>query len=368
MKIMHKYLANSKGRIVLTLIMLILFLGSGMFFLGNEMKQNRIYYLRNYESQQSHLVEQLSIKLASIIDEEQDTRKWISWLEKNQVSTSYVWQFIYQDDEPIYIKNTTTTTEAQEKDISLHQLIENAKVQKKQVVYKQFISRDATYTYGLILEESYILLSGRVNKHNEYVLLVIGLISIVFFIVTLFLVASYNRKDKELKELSNQLKRANLNVENLAVAKRKQLGEEGELSLENGHSNNYERELLDSFLNKSNQKELRPLGIIFIRLELANRYYAKKEIQELLEPVLECLTSKQFLFEISKGNFVILLYRSKEEQVIELIENIEVLWTFQLVEKGIKVHIASEWINNEHISAIEGFMKLEQKMKSGVNE
>lgn len=315
-----------KSRMKAVIITLAIVVLVSVLFVINENKNNREAYLDVYRKQQQDYTEQLGNQVEILANENSSPADFIEYFsEKAKVSGSS-WMFVCEDDTVVFAKDKTTTNnlrKSAEKETFLLELQEQNYIftsEEKNV-------QGRVYLIGTVTDEYYALTSGKVLQHEIYVYLVLGILIMLGVLTVIAMTASLNREQETNQKLEDVLQKQNQKLER---TEEKLIAQpEGELAA-TSENDYYDSELIQLFLQKSECKELRPLQILFLQIEMEERYYSRQEIFDAVDEIKNFLWSTHVIGEIGKGRFVVLMYRTTQEEAAAMMEKIQVLWGRQM--------------------------------------
>ena len=187
-----------------------------------------------------------------------------------------------------------------------------------QVVTRSWSVKGTDYSLSLVTETAGILDSASITLHNYYIMLAVILVCFVLFIVLISLVIQLNAAEKKLNITENDLEERNRNIEEYMETKEEQAGNNmNEEDFEKRYrqiDKIYDITVLRNLLSKSNEPDVAPVRIIIIDFEMMERYYSVDEIFDYVYEVRKELRSKEFLCELRKGLFAVVVYKTNEAE------------------------------------------------------
>lgn len=106
-------------------------------------------------------------------------------------------------------------------------------------------------------------------------------------------------------------------------------------------------------LQKSEDKELQPLQMIFVNVVMGHRYYTKDQIFNAMEMIQHQLRPVEVMGEIRRGRFVILAYRTSAETARKRVRKLEEIC--KSIEKTEGFTITCQLVEDDGRKAIERF-------------
>lgn len=307
---------ESRMRAVLVMLAVIILASAG--FLVFENKRNRETYLSMYQSGQYSYTEQLGYRLEQLLSEGAGEAEIASWLSEEAEVSANSWSFCARGDEILFAKDKKTTEtlrEDKDRDVFLK------KINSQDAVVTMVRDKQEEYEIGTITAESYALTQGGVQQHEIYMILLFAILCMLAVMAVIGVTAKLNQVEKNLKSTSKAMKRQNIKLER--TGEQKLSGEEAAPEPEQGGQEFYDSELIRMFLKKSDEDALMPMQILFARIVMERRYYARQEIFDALDKLKQFLRSSHVIGEIKKGCFVVLMYRTTKEDAAEIVRKYE---------------------------------------------
>ena len=312
--------------------------------LAVELYENQENYIKMYQNQQQLFVNQLKISFSQMYQDGKTDTDVIEYLTKN-VEASGSRFFVYtKGNEVLFAKNDITTK-------GLGSLSE------KSAFYKSIENQDTTiqkagfsvegqfYEIAVISDIYTIKVDGSLIKHHYYILLAVGVMSLVLISLLVTLLGSWNRTQKKLEGTEKELDIRNEKMEIFSQETGAHVGDKTDMLAgegETGIIQSQETEFYNIYtirmlLEKSDDAQLKPLQMIFLNLVMENRYFTKDEIFGAMKQIQKNLNKVEVMGEIRKGQFVILAYRTSLEQAKKRMESIEDICKKIETQNGIKI-------------------------------
>ncbi len=305
---------ESRMKAVLVTLAVIILASAG--FLVFENKRNRETYLGMYQDRQHNYTEQLGYRLEQILTEGAGKDAIVSWLSEEAEVSANSWSFCVRGDEVLFAKDKKTTeTLREDKDWDVFQ----KQIYSQDAVVTMVSTEQGEYVIGTITAESYALTQGGVQQHEIYMILLFSVLCMLAVMAVIGVTAKLNQVDKNLKSTSKVMKRQNIKLER--TGEEKLSGEEAAPEPEQEVQEFYDSELIRMFLKKSDEDALMPMQILFARIVMESRYYARQEIFDALGKLKQFLRSSHVIGEMKKGSFVVLMYRTTQEEAAEIVRN-----------------------------------------------
>lgn len=354
---------NKMQRVLITTVLSLVFIGCAFLFTGNELLQNKRYQLRYYKQQQAILTKELAADIQDRLERKEKESVLLSSLEKSAINGSFRFVFLVKNHQLLQAKDENFYHDMQMKKITAEDKWNSYLRKKDQIVtVESFSYHEDTYVVGVASDRQQVLLNQKITKHSTYIMMVLAVVCMVFFVMLLGMVLVLNKNQRKLDKALNELKTSNHNLEDMSE---QILYEEDKITQRNWYnSSNYDDELLMALLKKSDRKELFPMSFVYMKCYLNDRYFKKYIFQECKEALKKCLNSSQILLEISKGEFVALLYRTNEGKAAETskILNNELKKRMNCYDVSVLTYVKSYADCYDCVSVEEEFVKIRKHM------
>lgn len=176
------------------------------------------------------------------------------------------------------------------------------------------------YRLSIVTETSYILDNYGINQICYYLMFATGLMCMVLFMLIVVYVTKLDNTAKSLSTTRSELAARNRGFEQyIADDSRKQDSSQfSEKDFEASYTRLekfFDISILRNLLSKSDAPDLKPIRmVIFSFLMNPQRYYSADEIMEYASCLSSDLHSRESIFELHKGVFALLIYRSSEAE------------------------------------------------------
>lgn len=360
---MKKWLSKAGSRMMAGFLAAILFTGAGLFYVTNEFIQNKAYFLRFYKEEQELLTESLADSLETMAENNSTDEELLDFIAEHVQTSGSRYSFLAKDADMLFAKDKNSTknlVKDMKKDSYIHSVEED-----NVVTYKEFEYNNGVYTFGIVTNKTALLNNWKVTKHEIYTMLAFFIMSICFLAVSIGAIAVIHVKNRAIMRYKNDWIEQNKKLEQ--VSDQLQVVKEDVLqaqlpSEEKEISPFYDMDIVYSLLKKSDREELRPLYILFLKMNLADRYYSKNQMFDMVEPVRKLMKDTWIMAETGKGEFVILLYRTGKEEAEKLKADICDTGTAAMRDAGVRVRIGMVYVENQ-ANALDVFKILQDKMK-----
>lgn len=330
--------------------------------LGVELYENQESYIRMYKEQQSMFVEQLGTVFTNMYACEKTDADVIEYLSKNVKASGSRFFVLSKNQDVLFAKNdiTTKTLGTLKDKIKFFERIEKQDVTIQKFLFE--IENDS-YEIAVISDIYSIKTDGNLIKHMYYILLAVAIMSLVLISLLMTLIGSWNRTQRKLEGTRKELDVRNEKMEQISqetgiIGSEKtdmhgSLGETGIIQSEKTEF--YNVYTIQMLLQKSEDAHLKPLQMIFLTMQMEDRYFGKDEIFGVMRKIQKMLSKVEVMGEIRKGKFVILAYKTTVEEAKARLKDIQNICKKIEEEKGITIQC--ELSEEDGTTAIERFEK-----------
>lgn len=348
---------NPKIRMRAVLIPVVLFMICSMVFIGNELIQNSIYYLRNVERQQQKYIELLSVQMDLLCEEGASDEECIDYMKKTVMQSGNSWFYLAKDSKMIFVRDDATT-EALGEYKNYRKFMDS--YSDSNVVWTHASFGEGRYEVGTISAQDYLLNQAKVIKHIIYIGIAVLLCTAAYLALTIILASMWNDTDRKNKELTKQLVDESLKVEALLVQLEQ---EEAQESKTLKRYQIYNRSMAETLLVKSDDEALYPLSVMIIKVVLHNMMYTRRQLYNMIQVIQDKLNTNQLVAEIRKGEFAVLMYHTTEEEALSLKEKVFAEWKEMESMRGVVVRAAVISTDNQTMRIQEHYEQCLKKLR-----
>lgn len=349
--------------------MLIIFIGVVLImvfvllYVSNELSNNSSKVTSLYNSKSQDIVDIISSEVKKMQGEGKSSEEIGDYLESvMEVSGSEF--LVYENgDEILFAKNADATSKlGNYREPGTYW--ESVRYNDVQVVSSSWTVKGTVYSLSLVTETAGILDKAELTLHNYYIMLAVILVCFVLFIVLISLVIQLSVAEKRLVNTTNDLEERNRNIEEYMESNEEQAGNNmNEEDFEKRYrqiDRIYDITVLRNLLAKSNGDDVAPVWMIFIDFEMMERYYSVDEIFDYIHEIRKELRKKEFLCELRKGLFAVVVYKTNEAETKIRMERFrEILESRNKVKKLFKgFDLKSYLLGGGEDSVLEDFEKI----------
>lgn len=325
-----------------------------------ELYDNQQNYIAMYENQQRIFVEQLQSTLFHLYEDGATDEEVISYLSEDVEASGSRFFVLTKKETVLFAKNDITTK-------CLGSLSDKTEFYKSidgddvSIERAPFNVGDNNYEITIVSDLYTIRTDGELMKHQYYILVAIAIMSLVLISLLLTLVGSWNKTQRNLEGTEKELSIRNEKMEiisqetgTLTSDKTDMLTQGEEIGIiQSEKTEFYNIYTLRMLLQKSEDAQLKPLQMFFVKVVMEDRYFSKEEIFGAMRMVQKTLKETEIMGEVRKGFFLILAYKTTVEEAKE--RQKELFGACKKVEheKGIRLNV--ELIEEDESSAIERF-------------
>ncbi|MGN0153592.1 MAG: hypothetical protein ACI4A3_04010 [Lachnospiraceae bacterium] len=325
-----------------------------------ELYNNQENYIHMYERNQQIFVEQLADFISYMYEEGKCDTDVVDYLTK-EVDASGSRFFVYtRENEVLFAKNDITTKclGSLKKKSAFYESLEEQNVTIQKV---SFSAGEDFYELAVVSDIYTVRADGELTKHQYYILMAVAVMSLVLVSLLVTLVGSWNRTQRKLEGTEKELDIRNEKMEiisqetgTLTGDKTDMLTKEEVTGVIKSHGAEfYNIYTIKMLLEKSEDKKLKPLQIIFLDVIMDSRYFTKDEIFNAMERIQEILRPVEVMGEVRKGEFVILAYRTSYAEAGKRIKEITDICEQIEKEEGIRIQL--RLVEEDEKPAIERF-------------
>lgn len=353
---------NSKLGLVCWVVSAVILAIAGTIFIVNELIQNRVSFLRYYQEEQQmktqQVVEALEVMLHSGMSEED----LVEYLQLHVDSSSSQYPIFAVEDELFYVKDKCTTNMIAREQTWNDYLLD---LQEDFIITEVKFTIGRRYTLAIVTHKDSLLNRFKVVKHEIYIFIAYMTTIFILLAISIISVTTIALKNEKIHKYRNRLVVENKKLEtvvNELESIREDYAKEAFRSEEKVIGNYYDMDIVNSLLKKSDRSELQPLHLMLIKLDLANIYYSKNKIFDMVQPIFDLMKPKWIMAEVGKGEFVLMLYKTQKSEVELLKEKIYHTGMTKISKECIKVKLGYIQVKN-HSSAYDTFYFLRKKMQ-----
>lgn len=281
-------------------------------------------YVNIYLEQKEEYLAQINLHLEYMLEQggqQQELVRYIS--EYVPVSGSY-YAWLIRDESVIFAKNETVTASLGETQ-AWPVFQEAIDARETCSVSAEFSYEEENYITGIVIDRNYILKDKNLQKfkmYNSVSLSVLGLL--MFSAMALYIQRFWKEKKRNiLIEGELQNKNSTLNEMHEDVVRLNQKIRKQKRNPEGRKS--YDLQMAKKLLEKSERAGIWPMYYAVFQLRMyEGQYYGKQQIMDVIEQI--SLDERHILMEIQKGCFLVFFYRTKEEEMEEILEDVREKW------------------------------------------
>lgn len=313
----RKKTASQAVRMLVTFVSVVLIMVFVLLYVSDELSNNSSKVIELSNTRSMDVVDIISSEVKKMQEAKKSNEEINEYLAGVMEVSGSKFLVFEDSDEILFAKNADATSKLgdyREPD----RYWSSVKSGDVQVVAKSWDTRGNHYSLSLVTETAGILDSAGITLHNYYIMLAVILVCFVLFIVLITLVIQLNAARKKLNITKNDLEERNRNIEEYMEHNEEQAGNNmNEEDFEKRYrqvDRIYDITVLRNLLSKSNDAEVAPVRIIFIDFEMMERYYSVDEIFDYVHEIRKELKTKEFLCELRKGLFAVVIYKTNEAE------------------------------------------------------
>ena len=334
-----------------------------LLYVSNELASNSSKVIGLYNDRSLKIVDIISSEVKKKQDAGMSSEEIGDFLEGTMEVSGSEFLVYENGDEILFAKNTDSTSKLGDyRDPNKYW--NSVRFNDVQIVTRSWSVKGTEYSLSLVTETSGILDSAGIMLHNYYIMLAVILVCFVLFIVLISLVIQLNVAEKRLDITESNLEERNRNIEEYMENNEEQAGNNmNEEDFEKRYrqvDRIYDITVLRNLLSKSNDPEVKPVRIIMIDFEMMERYYSVDEIFDYVYEIRKELRTKEFLCELRKGLFAVVIYKTNEAETNIRMERFrEILEARNRVKKMFKgFDMKSYLLGSGEDSVLEDFEKI----------
>lgn len=287
----------------------------------------------------------------------------ITFVSNNEINSSTRWQVLCYKDHVFFAKDEDYTRRYLSEATTIEAFQKTLSEEGRWLTLSKLEIDDGNYSYGIVLDEEKLYTELQFKQERDSIIIAIVVLGICSFMLVLWLfIENYYRTKKE-KVLSGILEGERLKLEK---AMQEVISSKTMPPSTAKEDVKYDRQFLEVILKKTNQEELMPLSMYYMKWELSSRYYSKQELQDLIDLVRAHLSNNHLVFEVGKGEIVVLMYYTTNHQCLSICKSIEETLSRHLLLMGILLRKESVTVENGE-DCYKAFTQLETKVKEGVS-
>jgi hypothetical protein len=267
----------------------------------------------------------------------------------NEVETngSKYW-FIAENEDLIFVKDYNTSELF--KYISLSAFLKENREDNMSITISSFMAGDTQYTLGLCVKEAYIKEMGRISSHFIYIIIPVFLVSAMIIVILVVAILHISKSDEKIKVLEKEAIERNITIEKLTIGMKKlRMGNRvSDNNIEDVNIKNviYNKEVLNSILDKLSKRNIVPLTIIVIEFINPDKSQNRYDYYEDMKMISTLITKEHVIAEIQAGIFTILLFKTFSKDIDEIKDILVNQWALPLKKKGLNIRIGFSCIEN----------------------
>lgn len=373
MRNIKKLLSNKKILFISAGAFLFLFIAGEMLFTIHELLQNEASFLLYSEAEQRLLTEQNAYYLEKMAETGRTEEELIASFSEIMPVTGNRWGFLCAGEEVLFSKDQNMTDNLNA-DITREVFIAAYSGKDTILTLSEFSVNEVLYTVGMVSDVDYLILSCKLNRHKMYLLIAVGIISLLFTGSFLFFVLTLNKKERKISSMSLILENQNKKLEQLAVKTelpvliRNEELEQGVIKKYGDGQKLYDLDVILALLNKSGKQKLYPFTLCVIHFVLFDKYFTKDQMLQMIEPVKLEIKSSHVLAEAAKGTFALLLYQTEESEAELLLKNVQKRWEEFLPKLGVSVKLERKTLVHGDSDPVLEFQDMYERVRKEAYE
>lgn len=333
-------------------ILSVLFCGILIFFLLNQMKENKKNVIEFFASQQEVIVREQTERIKDILkastSKNDFEKKVVNYIGKKvENSGSRYWLFgndkdfiFYKDEETTnlfesknvngmlkYFKNNGGLYNNLEKVISNNTYVTTNYSEQKngenKVVSIGFIKAyDRNYVIGLSTSENYIISYVKIDKYNINLYIIMGLFTAAFLVSIIAYTLTMNKKDKKIELGNNLIREKSIILTENSEKDNKDLNESEKNIIIDELTGLYNRKFFDSTIRILNSRERLSIGVITFKVD-KSKCKENNYIIDIAKALEEISFDNKIISRISEEEFSIILLDADKDQSCITLEEIK---------------------------------------------
>ncbi|HCJ09479.1 MAG TPA: hypothetical protein DHV96_14315 [Lachnospiraceae bacterium] len=325
-----------------------------------ELSNNQEQYMVMYREGQQQVLSQLADTLRYMAEGGTDDTGLVTYLSENVAASGSRFFVLVKGSDVLFAKNDITTRclgSLNTKDA----LYDSLQTQSVSVLSATFEQEGQTYEIAEFYDVDTVKAEADLNKHQYYILLAVAIMGLVLVSLLVTMLGSWNRTEKQLKGAEKELDIRNEKMEQISQETGTLTGDKTDLLtkeevtgiIKSKRAEFYNIYTIKMLLQKSEDKELKPLQMILVNVVMGNQYYTKDQIFNAMERIKHHLRPVEVMGEIRRGRFVILAYRTPVETARKRIREIEAIC--KEIEENEGFSITCQLLAEDERKAIERF-------------
>lgn len=325
-----------------------------------ELSNNQEQYMSMYRDSQQQVVDQLADTLQYRKANGEEDAELVTYLSEHVAASGSRFFVLVQGEEVLFAKNDITTKclgSLSDRD-ALYKSLETQGVSELSSTFEQ---DGVTYEIAEFYDTDTVRTEGDLNKHQYYILLAVAIMGLVLVSLLVTMLGSWNRTEKQLEGAEKELDIRNEKMEQISQETGTLTGDKTDLLtkeevtgiIKSERAEFYNIYTIKMLLQKSEDKELQPLQMIFVNVVMGHRYYTKDQIFNAMEMIQHQLRPVEVMGEIRRGRFVILAYRTSAETARKRVRKLEEIC--KSIEKTEGFTITCQLVEDDGRKAIERF-------------
>lgn len=319
---------NRKRYMLFAVIATVLLLVLMVVFYARVIYINREKVLNQYSTMQSRQVELLADSLSG-----KDEQEIIDDIKSRVEMSGENWAYVLLDNQMIFMRDDNTTD-------NLAYLkaagVMDEYLEESGGVYNSSPIPGTDYVCGMYTGRDYILSSYSTGEFENYIILGFVATFLALGVMLIQYSVYLNRTLKEKELLERELHDRNnkfREYEKLSAGYKEQIldYQSGQKS---GVNNVYDMDIVDVLLSKSEDAELYPICFMYVSVVMAERYYSKDELMDIMEFVKGLVKQNHVTAEISKGFYTVIMYRTDIREADDVRRNIMTQWKNSYARKN----------------------------------
>jgi len=305
-------------RMILIFVFVVLFMAFVVLFVFDELGSNNDRISSLYYSQSQDIVNYIG-KNIELVQSEDDSDENLQKQLSELLEASGDRFLVMEDDAHIIFAKSQLETDR------LYDLTDPGKywssinISSYDINTYKWEHNNVRYSLSLLTDHSYLLETTALSQHIYYVMIAVVLLCLVLLILLITYVGILNRTETRLSRTEMDLTDNNRRFEKFIDDNSS--GTESQIKSESEFEKRYNRfskindvAVLRNLLSKSDDEDLKPIRILIITFALKERYYTADEIFRFVELILSRNKNREFIAELRKGCFAIILYKSSEAE------------------------------------------------------
>jgi len=282
---------------------------------------------------QDEATKQMAHSLAGIGEYESEKEILVAKVKELFEISSGRYTMLTQGEQVLYIKDDLTTRRYLK---STSQCVNQLEKQNVILTSQEFVFGDESYKIWVISSGDYGLNQLRLDDFFLYLSLLIIITGIGFVCYVISITARQHRMNQQLMAESEKVREHLIKEETLQESLIKEKHKSSDVK------ENYDEKTAQCLLKKSTDPELYPLHLLVVKIKMGDRYYTRDEMDEVKNAIKNRLTSNQILCEIGKGEFAVLLYKTKFLMAKELYSKLQMIWEQDPAFQRYEIHMLKE--------------------------